>query len=30
LGERSKGSCDAGATSTAVIFQAYADAIAAN
>jgi len=30
LGERSKGSKDAGATSTAVIFQAYADAIAAN
>ncbi len=30
LGERSKGSRDAGATSAAIIFQAYADAIAAN
>lgn len=30
LGERSKGSKDAGATSSALIFQAYADAIAKN
>ena len=28
LGERSKGSCDAGATSLALIFQAFADAVA--